>query len=224
MSSPLAIVYATDEDVCVRATGDFAVLCPDWQKQAYGTDGVFASGSPWALTSTAVDFEASGVAPGMIAVLTKPRPPFKGSGDLLAVDSASGDTLTLRRVGQVAGIGSPPAPAAGLTGVEFTVLTMAPQIEDASFSLNRDWNIDPNLPGRTPSELYDLRDLRQATVLTVLLRRYVAENRGDKGDFNLKIGSTKQALDDVTSRLSIRWGTAGTDPAPSTIFSCRISR
>lgn len=224
MSSPLATVYANDEDLCVRATGDFAVLCPDWQKQAYGADGVFASGTPWVLTSATVDFEAQGVAPGMIASLTKPKTSFRGSGELLAVDSAAGSTLTLRRVGQVAGVGSPPAPADGLAGVEFTVLTMAPQIEDASFSLNRDWNIDPGLPGRTPSELYDLRDLRQATVLTVLLRRYVAENRTERGDFPMKIGEIKQALEEVRSRLSIRWGPDGTDPAPSTIFSGRVSR
>ena len=40
MAAPdrLAIVYATDENLAIRASGDFAVLCPDWQKLAYGTD------------------------------------------------------------------------------------------------------------------------------------------------------------------------------------------
>ena len=29
-------VYATDENIAIRRSGDFAVLCPDWQKLAYG--------------------------------------------------------------------------------------------------------------------------------------------------------------------------------------------
>lgn len=223
MSAPLTIVYATDENLAVRATGDFAVLCPDWQKQAYGADGVFSSGIPWVLTSATVDFQASGVAPGMIARLTGPRTSFPGSGDMLAVDSVAGSNLTLRRIGQAPGVGAAPG-AAGVTGVTFAVLTMGPQIEEASYSLNRQWNIDAGLPGRTPSDLYDLRDLRQATVLTVLLRRYVAETRSKDGDFSLKIGAIKEALDEAQGRLSIRWGTSGVDPPPSTMFSTRLVR
>lgn len=224
MSVPLAITYATDEQIAVRATGDFAILCPDWQKQAYGADGVFASGSPWVLTSASVDFEASGVVLGMVVTLTQPRSTFRGSGDLLAVDSVAGSSLTLRRIGQATGVGAPPVPAAGLTGVEFSVLTMTPQIENASFALNRQWNIDPGLPGRTPSEMYELRDLREATVLTVLAERYLAETRSERGDFKLKADSYARALVDVQSRLNVRWGSTGQEPAPTTIFSTRIVR
>jgi len=222
---PLTTVYCTDEQIAVRATGDFVVLCPHWQRQAYGADGVFASDDLWTLTSAAVDFEASGVAAGMVVSLTKPTSAYKGSGDLLAVDSVSGSSVVLRRIGQAAsGTGAPPCPTGGLTGVEFAVPTMGPQIDDASFDLNRRFNIDPDLPGRTPSDLRDLRDLREATVLTVLLNRYVAENRTERGDFPLKIGSTKQALDDVIARLSIRWGQTGSDTPDSNLFSCRIVR
>jgi hypothetical protein len=221
---PLTTVYATDEDVCVRATGDFVVLCPDWQKQAYGKDGVFASGDPWTLTSATVDFGAAGVAAGMVVSLTQPKTTFKGSGDLLAVDAVAGSSVTLRRIGAASGLGSPPGPAAGVTGVEFTVPTMAPQIEEASYSLNRQWNIDANLPGRSPTDMYELRDLREATVLTVLLRRYTAENRADQGDFRLKIDQTSQALNLLVDRLSIRWGPTGTDPPETTIFSARLVR
>jgi hypothetical protein len=122
------------------------------------------------------------------------------------------------------GVGSPPGPTAGVTAVEFTVPTMYPQIEEASFSINRQWNIDPGLPGRAPSNMYDLRDLREATVLTVLYRRYVAENRSSQGDFKLKIDTAKADLDAVMSRLSIRWGAAGTDPPETTMFSTRLVR
>ena len=37
-------VYATDEDILVRASGDFMTLAPSWQCMAKGTDGFFATG------------------------------------------------------------------------------------------------------------------------------------------------------------------------------------
>ena len=83
----LATVYATDEHIAVRATGDFTVLCPDWQRVAAGVDGVFAADAPWTLTSASVDFEAAGVASGHVISLTAPKATFKGSGELLAVDA-----------------------------------------------------------------------------------------------------------------------------------------
>ena len=46
---------------------------------------------------------------------------------------------------------SPPAPAAGLTGVEFLIASLDPQIEEASFDLNRRFGIDPNVAGRSPA-------------------------------------------------------------------------
>ena len=63
MAAPdlLTTVYATDENIAIRAGGDFAPLCPDWQKLASGSDGVFTAGSPWVLNSPSVDFEAAGV-------------------------------------------------------------------------------------------------------------------------------------------------------------------
>ena len=38
IGTALATVYCTDEDVAVRAGGDFILLCPKWQSRAYGTD------------------------------------------------------------------------------------------------------------------------------------------------------------------------------------------
>lgn len=226
MAAPdrLAIVYATDENLAIRASGDFAVLCPDWQKLAYGTDGAFAAGSPWVLTSASVNFVAAGVTAQHVVLLRKPTTVFKGSGELLAVDSASPAGLTLRRLGAGLNLGHPPAPAAGLTNVEFTIVTLDPQIEEASFDLNRRFGIDPNVAGRSPGDVYDLRDLRQACVLTVLAQRYAAETRGDQGDFALKLTQVKQELTEVLARLTLLWGGSGTDRQSTNWFSTRLVR
>ena len=220
----LAVVYAADENLAVRAGADFAMLCPDWQKLAAGTDGVFAAGSPWTLSCPGVNFTAAGVAAGHVIMLRKPATVFKGSGELLAVDSVSGSNVTLRRLGSNSGLGQPPAPAAGLTAVDFQIATLDPQIDEASFELNRRFAIDPKISGRTPSDVYDLRDLRQACVLSVLAQRYAAETRGSQGDFALKLTQVKQELTEVLARLQIRWGGSGTDAHSTNWFSTRLVR
>jgi hypothetical protein len=220
----LATVYATDEHLAIRASGDFGVLCPDWQKLASGTDGTFAAGAPWELTSASVDFGAVGVTAGNVVWLRKPSTVFRGSGELLAVEGASGGSLTLRRLGMAANLGQPPAPSTGLPGVEFLVATLAPQIEEASFELNRRLSIDPNVAGRSPRDLYDRRDLRQACVLTVLVQRYAAETRDSQGDFALKLAQVRQELADVLARLQLRWGPGGSDVQSTNWFTTRIVR
>lgn len=224
MSEPdrLSIVYASDEDVAVRATGDFAVLAPGWQRMASGADGVFAAGSPWTLTSATVDFQAAGVKIGNVICLRKPNTLFKGAGELLAVASAVGASLTLRRIGAEQGAGAPPAPLAGVSGVEFEITTLAPQIEEASFELNRRFGIDPRVPGRSPESLYDRRELRAACALTVLAQRYAAETRGGEGDFPLKLRWIHDELSEVLARLRVRWKAAGR--GGSSISSTRIER
>ena len=73
-------VYATDEDIAVRAGGDFITLCPNWQQMAYGTDGLFAPGSPWVLNSTATNFAANNVAPNQVVWLSQPKTQYPGGG------------------------------------------------------------------------------------------------------------------------------------------------
>jgi hypothetical protein len=220
----LAVVYATDENLAVRAGGDFAMLCPDWQKLAAGTDGLFASGSPWSLSCAGVNFNAAGVVAGHVVSLRKPTTVFKGSGELLAVDAVAGNNVTLRRLGCNPGLGQPPAPVAGLTAVEFQIATLDPQIDEASFELNRRFSIDPKVPGRTPADVYDLRDLRQACVLTVLAQRYAAETRSTQGDFALKLTQVRQDLAEVLARLQLRWGCGGGDSHSTNWFSTRLVR
>lgn len=220
----LAVTYATDENIAIFASGDFATLSPHWQKLAHGVDGVFAAEAPWLLTSAAVDFAAAGISAGHVVLLRKPASVFKGSGELLAVDSVNAQGAVLRRLGAPLNTGQPPAPPSGATGVEFLITTLGPQIEEASFDLNRRFGIDPNVPGRAPSDVYDLRDLRQACVLTVLAQRYAAETRGGEGDFALKLGQVRQSLGEVLARLSLRWGQTGSDRKSTNRFSTRIAR
>src|SRR5271166_1548995 len=164
-------VYATDEDVAVRAGGDFVTLCPQWQQMAAGNDGTLSIGPPWSLTSVSVSFQSNGVRPNHVVLLSSPKTQFRGGGELLAVDTVVGNVLTLRRLHKDVGVGQPPCPAAGLAAVSFTVATLDPQIEEASFALKRRFSIDETILDRASSWIFDARDLRMATVLTVLLER-----------------------------------------------------
>ena len=91
--------YATDEDVAVRAPGDYSVLCPAWQTLSAGGDGVFAGGSPWVLSSASAGFSGQGAAAGHVVLLSGPKPQFKGTGLLFAVDSAAAGTLFALNLG-----------------------------------------------------------------------------------------------------------------------------
>jgi hypothetical protein len=217
-------VYATDEDIAVRAGGDFITLCPGWQQMACGIDGTFAPGLPWVLSSTATNFAANNVTPNQVVWLSQPKTQYPGGGVLLAIDSVFGSSITLRRLHKDLNVGQPPAPAGGLTNVTFTINTMDPQTEEASFEIKRRFGIDENILARSSSRIYDLRDLRMATVLAVLLARYNQEARGDKGDFPRKLEQIKIELDQVLDRVQVRWGLFGNSEEPSTLFSCKLSR
>lgn len=217
-------VYATDEDIAVRAGGDFTTLCPAWQQMAYGVDGFFANGSPWVLNSTATNFASNNVQPNQVVWLTAPKTQYPGGGVLLAIDSVSGTSVTLRRLHKDLNVGNPPAPAAGLAGITFTINTLDPQTEEASFDIKRRFGIDETIVARTSAWVFDLRDLRMATVLTVLSARYTQEARGERGDFPRKIAQIKSELQQVLDRVQVRWGPFGNSEEPTTIFSCKLSR
>jgi hypothetical protein len=228
MTDP-SVVYAADEDLALRASADFAILCPKDQCLAYGTDGSFGS-DRWALQSSSVDFNVNGVAPGQVVRLTQPVTSFKPPGEALVVDSVGAGLVWLRRKGMPSGAGQPPAPSGGLAAVEFTVTTLGPQVARASDDLNRRFGINDRVPGRRPADLFDLRELREATVLTVLYRQYLELSRGsrDQADvFVAKALAYKQELDDLLARLVLHWsaepGVTGT-PQVTTRLSARLSR
>jgi hypothetical protein len=220
-------VYCSDEDILVHAGGDFGILCPAWQQMAQGNDGAFAPGSPWVLTSASVDFAANGVNPNQVVWLTAPKSQYPGGGHFLAVDSVSGNSVTLRRPYKNLNVGQPPAPSAGLTGVSFTINTLDPQIAEASYDIKQRFAIDDNPvigTQRASWWIYDLQVLRVATIYTVLLERYTQETRTDGGDFEKKVVRFRQKLDDALARVQVRWGPFGNSAEPSTLFACKLSR
>jgi len=221
--STLTTVYATDEDVALRAPADFPILCPRDQKLASGTDGSFSPSDPWTLLSPSVDFSACGLAPGQVISLTRPTANFKPPGEALVVASVAGGAVSLRRKGQPARTGQPPGTAAGLSGIEFAVTTLAPQIERAAYDLDRRYGIDDLVTGRRVSDMYDPREVREATVLTVLSRQYLAMSRETGDPFAAKAGLAKGELEDLLDRVVVHWRNEAASPGTSR-FSTRISR
>jgi hypothetical protein len=223
-------LYATDEDIAIRASADYSILVPRDQKLAWGNDGQFAPGQRWVLSSATVDFQANGLSPDHVVLLTQPVSLFKPPGELFVVVDVSAGTVTLRRKGQPEGVGQPPAPQGGILQVEYSVATFAPQIASASYDLNRRYGIDDFIAGRRASDLFDPREVREATVLTVLHRKYMDLCRGPEhyGDsFAAKAQLYKQELDDLLARTVVHWLPAlveGPYNIPTSRFGTRLSR
>lgn len=222
-------VYATDEDVALRASADFAIICPKDQKLASGSDGVISATDLWTLVSASVNFQANGLQPGRIVQLTQPTAVFKPPGESFTVVSVAPGAVTLRRKGQPVGVGQPVSTGA-LSSIEFLVTTFGPQLALASYDLNRRYGIDDFLLGRRSSDLFDPQEVLEATVLTVLYRQYLDMSRGgdERSDtFAAKSLSCRQELDDLLARTVIHWK-ASRDlldrSGPTTRFSTRISR
>ena len=228
MNQP-TLIYATDEDVAVRSSADFSLLCPRDQKRAWGADGQFAAEDRWVLSSPSVDFAAYGVAPGDVVLLTQPAAVFKSPGELLVADSVDASGVRLRRKGQASGVGSPPGPPAGVAQVEFAVPTLGPQIARACEELNRRYGVDDLVVGLRPSDLFDPREVREATVLTVLYHQYLDMSRGSSAGndaFLAKAQLYKQELDDLLSRIAVHWESIPGGKAGVTAyrFGTRLSR
>jgi hypothetical protein len=221
----LASVYCTDEDIAIRASSDFLVLAIESQRLAYGSDGIFTTADPWTLTSVSNNFTAQSLNTGHVVVLKYPKGPFGGSGNTLAISAVSGSSLTLRRLGMSANVGLAPSPSSGLVGVEFTVYTLSPQAELASWELNRRYNIDPDLEGRRPVDMHDMRDLRQACVLWVLAQRLSASLTGQAdSSWMLKLKQYQYELDNTLGRLQIRWRPTVDPQMTTSLMSMRIAR
>ena len=226
-----SLLYATDEDIALRASADYTLLWPNDQKIAAGSDGMFLASAPWTLSSSSCDFQAQGVVPGQLVQLERPGSGLRPGGEGFVVNSVSPGAVTLRRKGQPAGVGQPPATATGLAGVEFVILTFGPQIALATDDLNRRFGITVgSVVGRNAAELADPSELRDATVLTVLYRQYLDMSRelsSPTDTFAAKAQLVKAELDDRLDRLTLHWNRFLTDPepgAPTTRFSTRMSR
>ena len=220
----LATVFCTDEHIAIRAGGDFHTICPQWQLLAGATDGAIAGGS-WNLYSASTLFDSTGVGlrKGSVVILQKPAASFHGSGQMFAVESVTGNYCSLRRIGQRYGVGLPPC-TSDVSGITFVVPTLTPQIEEASFLIDQRWRIDPAISGRTPTDIYDPRVLRQLCVLKVLVPRYSHEARKPDSEFAIKYYQAKNELSELESQCEIRWGSAGKSQPSTNMWSGRISR
>lgn len=215
-----SVLYATDEDIKVRCSGDFDMLAPADQSLAAGTDGAINVSSPWVLNSVSANFAASGLTAGNVISL---KLTVHGPATHFAVVSVTTNATTFRRVGMLASQGQPPV-IANVTGLTYSVQTFRAQIEDASYDLNRRFGINDDFADRQASYLYDARELRQACVLTVLMRQYATESRTKDGDFASKLTVVSRELDDVLARISVKFGSLGQGSEPVNRFSMRVRR
>lgn len=204
-----ATALCSDESIALRAGSDFALLCPQDQKLVSGTDGAIAQGS-WVLTSSAVGAWPASVATGQVVQLLNHSNPIpKKLNELLVVDSVSGAELTLRRKGMASGAGQAPGSPAALSGVMFLIATLGPQIEQASYNLDRRFGIDDLVTGRRNSDLYDPREAEELCVLEVLKRQYIDAWKAANDDvFKAKFLQINRDLDDLIARSVIHWSPA----------------
>ena len=196
-------LLVTDEDVALWAPSDFALLGPRDQRLASGLDGIFQAGDRWALRSSSSDFASEGLESGQVIQLLGPASTFQSPGELLAVQAVEPDALQLRRKGQAAGVGQPPSPSGGVTGVEFLVATLGPQIADARDHVSIRLGLDDPLREAAAGT----SSLREAVVLTVLARLYFANSRdpGTNPDFfAAKAVHCEAALEALLARIATR--------------------
>lgn len=224
--SHLTTVYATDEDIFVESPADFGLLVPSSNAMAEGSDGAFSPSDRWTLTSASNDFGAQGVAPGMVIELKSvpgANSPFKVN-QFLAVESVSGSSVTLRRAGYDVGVGKPPGPPGGATGVPFKVLSMGPQIDNAAYVLENRYSVDPRIPNRDPGSLADQRVFRRLVALWTLYQFYLNDNRSKEGDWAAKTKQYQQQYEDALDSAVVRWGPSGQTLPDTTRFSTRVTR
>ncbi len=220
----LSTVYATDEDISIRASGDYAELVPDHQLVIRITDGSLMSINPWVITSATANFIGAGCQPGQVVhIIPNDANVYGADGDDFAVDAVMLNSLTLRRIGMASGSGQRPGHG-NLTQIKLSIHTFGPQIEDVSFDLNQMFAIDPQSQFWGPANLYNQRQLRQACVLMVLNRQYKTGLRSKDSDWAAKAMGTKTDLENVVQRLSVGWGKNNQADLPATRQNGRISR
>jgi hypothetical protein len=221
----LTTLYCTDEDIAVRAAGDYLVLVPRDQVVARSSG---ASSSGWVVAGS-IDYAARGVKAGHVVKLwgAKATPAgtsfgLESSPSLVAVASVATTNLTTRRKGLETGQGEP---LGTFSAIEVEVVTLVPQIEDATFDLQQRFGIDEVVPGATSADLYKIRELRQACVLMVLHKLYLAQARqsAKPDDFTAKAKAYAWEVNDVLGRLALHFG-ATRDEQPAVQRFGRVTR
>lgn len=187
--------YCSDEDVAVKAQGDYATLMTRSMRMAYGSDGAFSSGDRWLLTSSSNDFGTQGIPEGAVCMVAKDGKPDNAA--LYTVASASSGGLALRGLGLPVGVGLPPGPLSGASGVTFDVKTCLPSIAEQTRILSQLYRV-PAL-----NQLQLSSDFKRACVLLVLIDLFGTQTRsGEKGDDNWG-RKMKSAADELAALYAI---------------------
>lgn len=228
---PTSPEYVSDEHVAQYALGDYALLCPHWATLGEGSDGSFDVGAPWVLNSPTVNFGANGVQAQNVVVCKSPPTAFPGGHHLFAVDSVSGNSCTLRRVGMPLSMGQPPSPATGLSGVTFSIPTAYNAIDNASYEIKRFLRIDEAIYWRNSQWVYEgaediYRVFRELTVLQAMAYLFAAQITGgdESADWIRKLHLTQARLDYMKGQVEIRWGPFGNSAQPTNPLGTRLSR
>lgn len=182
--------FATDADVANEILPDLQDLLPIGRPVALGSGGYFLAGAPWSLCWDDGDFAARGLAAGHVLELvagvglTTATPEEDRVHDFLEVVSADAGTTTptvipsklhLKRLGEAAGEGEPPALADGATGVKFAVRTFRGDLRKIGESMAVEFNVaDPTTT--THASLF-----RRAAALRAARRYYFLKSQ-DAGD------------------------------------------
>lgn len=203
---------------------DFPLLVPPSQKHASGTDGVIGSGNLWLLSSATVDFNSWGIKAGQIVHLTGPKVNFPSPGQCWVIETVDASGITIRRPSQLAGVGQPPSPSGGLTAISFAVLTVFPQIENASYDINRIFGVDDTIPYRDPASIIDQRQLEAVTVLKTLADLYMQASRQPDDDFAVKGRAYAKQAADALARINLLWDSSNTLAVQTGRFNTRLTR
>ncbi len=220
----LADIWSTDEAVYNRSPFDFHLLVPPSGIVAEGTDGSIAAPTPWRLSSATYDFAAIGVAPGQVVRLDKPIATFRPPGGFYIVDAVTSAGIDLRQPSKESGSGKPPTAGVALGSISFAVLTMLPQIEQATYRINRIFGVDDTVVTRKPSDLYDARQLEEATSYRTLATAYLGASRQVDDLFAKKARSFDQLANDAEAHLNLIWKAKQGPPTVTNKFGMRLTR
>ena len=214
--------YATDEDVAIRVSTDYALVCPRDQVLVSAKDGVFDPSDRWTLLSPSTDFVARGVRPGQTVQLADSGVASGGAVDVLVVERVARSSLGLRRKGLSAGMGEPPGPIGGAIGRAYFIASLDPQLVMAGEDLARRFDLGD---ARELSQA-DRTALRDLTVLMTVRDRYLDLLRNadpHRDEFAAKAAVLTTEIGDRLARLTIpSAGSAAAGPVGR--FSTRMSR
>jgi hypothetical protein len=194
--------FCSDADVAARCEGDYDVLvATPGRVLARGVDGAIGSEDRWTLTSISNDFAGQGVAAGHVLVIASgSRAQTGDTPDEFEVADVPSGGVTLKRIGEDAGVGFPPGPAGA---VQFRVATVGHRIRRVTARLMERFKITLATETELPVALAD------AACLWVVKDLYLEKARqSDKpDDFFKKYGAFKAELETILRSLDPSYGT-----------------